>query len=240
MIDAIIETKKAEIKTLKGLRPGTRVKPLIPLCFEGPVNIIAELKQRSPSAGTIGEINDERIAAYSRYATAISVLTDSTYFGGSFELLEEVARKSPLPILCKDFIIDESQVDLAYGKGADVVLLIVRVLGKERLRELYTYSTGLGLACLVEIHKREELEAIADLHPEIVGVNARDLDTLAIDLDLAASILSELKAPVRIAESGVRSRRDIERFQGANGFLIGETLMKSKDLDALFRELLYG
>jgi indole-3-glycerol phosphate synthase len=240
MIEQIIETKRAEVTALKGLGPGHRKRAVVPLRLDGPVNIIAELKQRSPSAGPIGEISDERIALYSRYGAAISVLTDSTYFGGSFDLLERVARQSPLPILCKDFIIDESQIDLAYRKGADLVLLIVRVLGRERLEELHGYATGLGLGCLVEIHKGEELDAISGLNPEIVGVNARDLDTLAIDLDLAAEILSGLAAPVRIAESGVKTRGDMERFQGANAFLIGETLMRSQDLDATFRELLHG
>ncbi len=241
MIERIIATKKAEVKDLKKAYPfGTRTKPVKPLKLDGPVNIMAELKQRSPSAGAIGEITDERIALYSRYGVAISVLTDSTYFGGSFDLLERVARKSPLPILCKDFIIDESQIDLAYSRGADLVLLIVRVLGRERLGELYEYATGLDLGCLVEIHKREELDAISELKPEIVGVNARDLDTLAIDLNLAANILSTLETPVRIAESGVKTRQDIERFQGANAFLIGETLMRSHTLDVTFQELLHG
>ena len=240
MIRAILETKKAEVEALKGTNPGARVKPLIPLVFEGPVNIIAELKRKSPSAGPMGEIDDGRIAAYTRYAKAISVLTDRTYFGGSYEFLEEVARKTSLPVLCKDFIIHECQIDYAYAKGADAVLLIVRVLGRERLEALYAYAQSLGLACLVEVHAKEELREISGIRPPVVGVNARDLDTLKIDLNLSAEILLAVDAPVRIAESGIRTRDDIKRFKGANAFLVGEALMKSPDLDLTFEELLHG
>ncbi len=240
MIRAILETKKAEVEVLKGIRPGARRKSLVPFAFEDPVNIIGELKRKSPSAGPIGEIDDGRIAAYSRYAKAISVLTDRTYFGGSYEFLEEVAGKTPLPVLCKDFIIHETQIDHAYARGADAVLLIVRVLGRERLQTLHTYAQSFGLACLVELHTKEELREISGIRPPVVGVNARDLDTLNIDLDLAAEILVAVDAPVRIAESGVRTREDMKRFKEANAFLIGETLMKSRDLDRTFEELLHG
>jgi indole-3-glycerol phosphate synthase len=240
MIRAILETKREEVRALKVLRFKERQKPVTRLQLKGPVNIIAELKRKSPSRGFIGDVDDERIAAYSRHAIAISVLTDHTYFGGSFDFLEEVAGKSPLPILAKDFIIHESQIDCAYARGADMVLLIARILGKERFEALYGHAKALGLECLVEIHGREELEHILAVNPPIVGVNARDLDTLKIDLDQAVSLLSSVVAPVRVAESGITSRRDMERFKGAQVFLIGETLMKSYDIDATFGELLNG
>jgi indole-3-glycerol phosphate synthase len=129
---------------------------------------------------------------------------------------------------------------MAYSKGADIILLIVRILEKERLETLYSYTKGLGMNCLVEIHKKEELDKVTHLGPEIIGVNARDLDTLEMNLDMAEEILSYVDAPVRIAESGIKSRKDIERFKNANGFLVGETLMKSQNLESTFRELLYG
>ncbi|HOE18197.1 MAG TPA: indole-3-glycerol phosphate synthase TrpC [Syntrophorhabdaceae bacterium] len=239
MIDAILEMKRKEIEGLKGRQCPPRKKPFIPLVFGDGVNIIAELKRRSPSAGTIAEIDEERIAVYSRYAKGISVLTDTTYFGGSFELLEKVAEKTPLPILCKDFIIDESQIELACSMGADIVLLIARILDKERLKTLYLYARELGLNCLVEIHRKEEIDRIDVLQPEIIGVNARDLDTFRIDLGLVEDMLSCVDAPMRIAESGIKSRRDIKRLSGANGFLIGEALMKSREPESVFRELLY-
>lgn len=240
MIEQIVETKKKEVEALRTLELTTRTKPVIPFALKEDVNIIAELKRKSPSAGDIGEIDDERIALYSRYATAISILTDNTYFGGSFEVLADVADKIDLPILCKDFFIDTVQIDLAYSKGADLILLIARILDKEHLKDLYGYARGLGLNCLVEIHTAGELEKIADLNAEIVGVNVRDLDTLAIDLERGKEILSRVNAPVRVAESGIKSRKDIEGFCNANCFLIGETLMRSQNLESTFRELLYG
>lgn len=240
MIEQIVETKKKEVEALRTLELTTRTKPVIPFALKEDVNIIAELKRKSPSAGDIGEIDDERIALYSRYATAISILTDNTYFGGSFEVLADVADKIDLPILCKDFFIDTVQIDLAYSKGADLILLIARILDKEHLKDLYGYARGLGLNCLVEIHTAGELEKIADLNAEIVGVNVRDLDTLAIDLERGKEILSRVSAPVRVAESGIKSRKDIEGFCNANCFLIGETLMRSQNLESTFRELLYG
>jgi indole-3-glycerol phosphate synthase len=240
VIKQIVETKKKEIEALMSVKLVQRPKPVIPFSLKEDVNIIAELKRKSPSAGDIGEINDERIALYSRYATAISILTDKTYFGGSFEVLADVADKIDLPIICKDFFIDTVQIDLAYSMGADLILLIARILDKEQMKHLYGYARQLGLNCLVEIHSSDELEKIADLNAEIIGVNARDLDTLAIDLERGKEILSRVSAPVRVAESGIKSRKDIEGFPNANCFLIGETLMRSQNLEATFRELLYG
>lgn len=240
MIDQIVETKKKEVAALGTFKPVARTKPVIPFTLKEGINIIAELKRKSPSAGDIGEIDDERIALYSRYATAISVLTDATYFNGSFEILTDVADKIELPILCKDFFIDRAQIDLAYAKGADLILLIARILDKKQIKSLYGYARGLGLNCLVEVHTAGELDKITDLDAEIIGVNARDLDTLAIDLERGKEILSRVSAPVRVAESGIRSRKDIEGFHNANCFLIGETLMRSKNLESTFRELLYG
>ena len=240
MIEQIVATKRREVALLKTFELVSRTKPVMSFALKEGVNIIAELKRKSPSAGDIGEIDDERIALYSRYATAISVLTDNTYFGGSFEVLADMAGKIDLPILCKDFFIDTVQIDLAYSKGADLILLIARILDKEQMKNLYGYAKGLGLNCLVEVHTAEELDKIADLNAEIVGVNARDLDTLVIDLERGKEILSRVSAPVRIAESGIKSRKDIEEFHDANCFLIGETLMRSKNLESTFRELLYG
>jgi indole-3-glycerol phosphate synthase len=240
VIEQIVETKKKEVEALKTLELAPRTRPVIPFGLKEGINIIAELKRKSPSAGELGKIDDERIRLYSIYAVAISILTDHTYFGGNFEVLADVADKIDLPILCKDFFIDTVQIDLAHSMGADLILLIARILDKERLKDLYGYARGLGLNCLVEVHTAGELEKIADLNAEIVGVNARDLDTLAIDLDRGKEILSRVSASVRVAESGIKSRKDIEGFCNANCFLVGETLMRSKNLESTFRELLYG
>lgn len=242
MIKKILATKRQEVEDLRGRRLAARTRPVIPLDFKGPINIIAELKQKSPSAGFMAPITPERIGTYSKYAKAISVLTDRTYFGGSPEFLEEVAGQTPLPVLFKDFIIDPVQIDLAYAMGADMVLLIVRILGREELTRIYRHARDLGMECLVEVHDRAELEPLAAIDPRIVGVNARNLDTLQMDLQGAAAILRAVQAPIRVAESGIKTRGDIERMaqSGATGFLIGETLMRSSDLETTFQELLHG
>jgi indole-3-glycerol phosphate synthase len=240
VIQQIVETKKREVTTLRGQTLSPRRRPLMPFNLKKGVNIIAELKRKSPSAGNIGEIDDRRIATYSRYAAAISILTDTTYFGGSFELLAEVAAKTDVPVLCKDFFIDESQIDLAWSKGADMILLIARILKEDRLRRLYDYAHNLGLMCLVEVHETNELKKVSHLNARIIGVNARDLDTLTIDLDHAKEIMSLLEAQVRVAESGIKTRADIEGFDNANCFLIGEAFMRSNDPESTFQELLYG
>lgn len=240
MIQQIVETKKREVAAIQDQVLSPRKRPLMPFNLKEGINIIAELKRKSPSAGDIGEIDDRRIAIYSQYATAMSILTDTTYFNGSFEILAEVAAKTDIPILCKDFFINERQIDLAWSKGADIILLIARILEEDRLKALYDYAHDLGLNCLVEVHAAEELKKISHLHAPIVGVNARNLDTLTIDLDHAKKIMSRVESPVRVAESGIRTRADIERFDNANCFLIGETLMRSNDLESTFQELLYG
>ena len=242
MIEKIIETKRREVEKLKKRSFGQREKPVRQFALGNGANIIAELKRQSPSAGFIGEIDEERIAAYSRYGRAISVLTDETFFGGSYGFLAEVAGKTHLPVLCKDFVIDPVQIDRAWAAGADLVLLIARILTKAELASLYGHARSLGLACLVEVHSIEEMDKLAGIDPDIVGVNARDLDTLAVDLERAARILRSVSAPVRVAESGIASRQDIERLKmaGANAFLIGEALMRSPDPEAVFKELLHG
>jgi indole-3-glycerol phosphate synthase len=242
VIKEILATKRQEVEELRGSRLAARTRPVVPPVFDGQVNIIAELKRKSPSAGFMADITRERIDMYSKYAKAISVLTDRSYFGGSPEFLEEVAGISGLPVLFKDFIIDPVQIDLAYAKGADVVLLIAGILTGEELTGLYRHARGLGLECLVEVHERAELERLTGIDPRIVGVNARNLDTLQMDMEGAAAILRDLSAPIRVAESGIKTRKDVELMaaSGANGFLIGETLMRSSDLEATFQELLYG
>jgi indole-3-glycerol phosphate synthase len=241
MMERILEVKRREVETLKGRRFGERTKPIISLRTEEPVNIIAELKRKSPSAGFINDIDDRRIEVYSRYACAISVLTDAEFFGGSMEFLTHVTDITLLPVLCKDFIIHPVQIDAAYAAGADLVLLIARILSVDELTHLYTHARDLGLECLVEVHEVEELAKIARIAPPIVGVNARDLDTLAINVARVPTILKSVSAKVKVAESGIKSRRDMEQLSGfANTFLIGETLMRSSDIDSTFQELLYG
>jgi len=237
MIEQIIENKLQEVKSLARC-PYVRTKPILKPDFSDKVNIIAELKSKSPSFGNFNANVLRLIESYSKYAKAISVLTDSKYFGGSFEFLHEVSKKTNIAILCKDFIIDKKQIDWAAAAGADIILLIVRILDKNKLKELHDYTYELGLEALVEVHRQQDLHKI-EFKPHFLGVNARDLDTLNIDKQTAKEILSHLSAPVKIAESGIRDKSDIEFFLPvANVFLIGEALLKSNNIEATFRELL--
>lgn len=240
MIDKIIQNKREEVKNLIGQRFAPRAKPIIPFVADEQINIIAELKRKSPSAGFIADIDDTRIAVYSKYAKAISVLTDKVFFGGSMDFLTEVTQSTPLPVLCKDFIIDPVQIDVAYSAGADLILLIVRVLNAQELATLYTHARDMGMECLVELHTASEIPRISSISPSVVGVNARNLDTLHIDLDYASALLTQVQSQVRVAESGIKTRDDINRLKEcANAFLIGETLMRSTNLESTFEDLLY-
>lgn len=200
--------------------------------------IIAEYKRKSPSKGVINdrsgvlEVTNGYVAGG---ASALSVLTDTEYFGGSSADLE-LARVQPIPILRKDFIIDEYQILEARAMGADVILLIASCLSPVRVRELAKCAKGLGLEVLLELHEEEELEHINE-YTEIVGVNNRNLKTFSVDMDKSIRMAEQIgNSRVRIAESGIGSVEDIERFRqyGFDGFLIGEYFMKQDDPAAAF------
>ncbi len=243
VLNDIISYKKAFIKNIKPqVKRKRRFHRLKDFINQDKINIIAEFKSASPSAGFIKEINfDKIIPVYARYASAISVLTDEKFFKGSFEKLKYVADRVELPVLCKDFIIDKIQIDKAYECGADIVLLIVKILDDEQIAELYTYAKNLNLDVLVEIHSIDEIERINKFKPEIIGVNSRNLDTLSVSLKRAKEILNKVdSSAIKIAESGIKTRDDINFLKDScNMFLIGETLIKNAEkIDETFRELL--
>jgi indole-3-glycerol phosphate synthase len=219
-------------------RPSFRAALLRPT-----VAVIAELKRRSPSAGSIREDLDpgSRSALYARNgAAAISVLTDGPFFGGSVQDLRAVADSSPLPILRKDFILDEVQVLEARAAGASAVLLIVRILGEARLQELLRYSAELGLDALVEVHTAAELAIALHSDAEIVGVNSRDLDTFDIDVVSALKLLAQVPGDrVGVAESGIVGQSDVTRAAeaGADAVLVGTALSASESPEELLRGL---
>lgn len=207
------------------------------------VAVIAEVKRRSPSAGSIREDLDpgERAALYASHgAAAISVLTDGPYFGGSVDDLRAAAERCGLPVLRKDFILDEVQILEARAAGASAVLLIVRVLGAARLEALLRYSTGLGLDALVEVHTGAELEAGIDAGAEIIGVNSRDLDTFRIHLEESWDLLARIPGDrVAVAESGIHGQSEIRDVAaaGADAVLIGTALSAAAEPERLLTEL---
>lgn len=199
------------------------------------VGVIAEVKRRSPSAGAIrADATAAEVAV--KYADAdvagISVLTDRDFFGGALEDLEEVARAVRVPLLRKDFTIDELQVEEARAAGASAVLLIVRILDDAQLRGFREYAEGLGLAALVEVHDEAELERAAHSGARIIGVNNRDLATFQTDL-ATTERLAALAPPdcVLVGESGITGVHDVERLAaaGVDAVLVGEALMRSPD-----------
>lgn len=207
------------------------------------VSVIAEVKRRSPSAGAIREGADAVALARSYAdagASAVSVLTEEGRFGGSLEDLERVAREVRLPVLRKDFIIDPLQVYEARAAGASAILLIVRALGPERLEELARLASEIGLDALVEVHGRHEMARALAVHPPAVGVNARDLETLAMNAAQAEKLLPAVPAgTVAVAESGLATRSDVERAAraGADAVLVGSAAAGAADPGAVIKSM---
>jgi indole-3-glycerol phosphate synthase len=205
--------------------------------------VIAEFKRRSPSAGAIRPGADpvEIARAYeSAGAAAMSVLTDVEFFDGAPEHLQRARAAVQIPVVRKDFLLDERDLAEARLLGADAALLIVRILGRDRLRALAGAAHQLGLETLVEVHSDEELEDALHADAKILGVNHRDLDTLKIDLGLSARA-RKLTGPgfVLVGESGIHTRADVERMREhqVDAILVGESLMKSADPGAALRQL---
>lgn len=205
------------------------------------VAIIAEFKRASPSKGEINNSVDPAVQAaqYEKYgAAAISVLTDQTFFKGSYSDLRAVREAVELPILCKDFIIDPIQIDFAAANGADIILLIVAGLEEKRLTELYQYAKSLDLEVLVEVHNLAELETALKINAKLIGVNNRDLKTFHVSLDVTEKLATIVRnsGAYLISESGIHQKEDVNRVKkaGANGILVGEALMTSTDVKQSF------
>lgn len=247
ILQEIIAHKKQENRQL-GRCPMQRHKKIIdPLATLRQQPVIAEIKRRSPAAGALNPtVNvEDQARQYQRYgAGAISVLTDQHYFNGSFATLATVASCSNLPLLCKDFIIAENQIDWAYHAGADLILLLVAALEQSNLLRLYRYARKLGLQVLVEIHEQMELRQALELQPDLLGVNSRDLSKMVINPAQAVALLQQLPRtiPIRVAESGIGAAEDVRQYHqaGANAFLVGSALMTSSDLASSFANLYLG
>jgi indole-3-glycerol phosphate synthase len=207
------------------------------------LSVIAEHKRSSPSAGVIRadlELADV-VSAYERGgAAALSVLTEETRFGGSVADLAAARTASSLPILRKDFIVDEYRVYEAAAGGADAILLIVAAMEVGPLANLHALAGRLGLATLVEVHDAAELQAAVEIGAQTIGINNRNLATLVVDIETTYQLLPQIPAGVvKVAESGFRTRAELERLAaaGVDAVLIGEALMRSADVEAACREL---
>ncbi len=215
----------------------------------GPVALIAEVKKASPSAGIIRpDFDPVRIAREYEAAGAscLSVLTDERFFQGSIEYLRQIRRAVRLPLLRKDFIIDERQILEAVQAGADAILLIVAILSDDQLRQFLALATAAGLAALVEVHDEAEMDRALAAEAGMIGVNNRDLKTFKVDLATTERLAARWRASggggetLLIAESGIHTRADVERLArgGARAILVGESLMRQEDIGAKVRELI--
>jgi indole-3-glycerol phosphate synthase len=248
-LDAILAVTRARVATLqKSAEELERRAAIAPpgRLFAEPtreVGLIAEVKRRSPSQGAIRIDLDpvEHARAYVQGgAVAVSVLTDEAHFGGSLQDLERVAAAVQVPVLRKDFILDELQIMEARAAGASAVLLIVRALQPEQLRALAQAARRWRLQTLVEIHALDELEPALATTPGAVGVNARDLATFAVDLRQAEAVIKRVPREVAVvAESGVETRADVERLAaaGADFVLVGTSVARHRQPETAVRAL---
>jgi len=212
--------------------------------FRAPgASVIAEVKRRSPSKGDLADIPDPAALARSYSsggAAAISVLTEARRFGGSLDDLRAVRAAVDIPLLRKDFIVTSYQLVEARAAGADLVLLIVAALSQRELHELYIEAQALGLTVLVEVHDEPETRRAVELGAELIGVNARNLKTLAVDPDTFGRLAPLIpEHVVKVAESGITGPDDVARFvgEGAGVVLVGEALVKGGDPEGAVREM---
>jgi indole-3-glycerol phosphate synthase len=257
VLDTILARTRERVTGEQGRRPlgpshpavqaAPPVRPFAEaLARPGRTNVIAEHKRRSPSRGAIRE--DLLPADVARLyetagAAAISVLTDEPFFGGRMAHLEEVRAASALPVLRKDFVLDPWQVWEARAAGADAVLLIVAALTDAELRGLLGVTRDAGMAALVEVHGPGELDRALAAGAGVVGVNSRDLKTLAVSLDTALALAPAIPDDVvAVAESGIRTGTDVRRLRdaGFDAFLVGERLMAAPDPGDALRQLIAG
>ena len=210
----------------------------------GPMALIAEIKQASPSAGLIREQADIRRIACAYQAAgacAVSVLTEAHFFRGELSHLRQVKDVVSVPLLQKDFIIDPFQIYEGRVTGADAVLLIAAMLAPDQLREFAELARRLGLVPLVEVHDEEDLKKISGLDLPLIGINNRNLKTLSVDLETTFRLFGRIRpGTVVISESGIKNREDVKRLQeaGVRGILVGEVLMRAPDPATKIHELL--
>lgn len=252
VLDRIVAAKWREIAGLERERASlaaAAAEAPPPRDFEGAlrhpgaVALIAEVKRRSPGAGPIRpDLEPAELArGYAEAgASALSVLTDRDHFGGTLEDLRVARKASGLPVLRKDFVVDPVQVLEARAAGADAVLLIVRILDRERLETLLQAARELGMAALVEAHDRSEVRRALDAGARVVGVNNRDLSRFETRLEVTLELASEVPEEILlVSESGIKAREDVARVggAGADAVLVGEGLLTRPDPGAAARSL---
>jgi len=254
-LEKVVELKRGEIDRRKTLISSKEMEEQIShlssprdlteaIAKNRPLALIAEIKRASPSAGIIQKGGGiRRIASLYQAggACAISVLTEAHFFHGDISDLRQVKEQTSLPILQKDFVIDPFQIYEGRAAGADAVLLIAAILDQEQLRDLVDLARTLRIVPLVEVHDERDIEKTLGLQLPLLGINNRDLKTLAVDLGTTLRLKKEIPSGVKvISESGIRNWQDVRLLKeaGIDGILVGEVLMQASDPATKIRELL--
>lgn len=238
ILDKIIRYKLDEIAQMPDVSMVPHCTQDFDRIFTPHPGLIAEIKAASPTEGDIITIFDPPAIAQSYIkggATALSVLTDHKFFKGSFDILRDIRALTDMPVLCKDFILSGRQIRHARLHGADLCLLIVKILEKDQLTALKQQIEDLGMMAVIEIQNETELETALSLDPHILLINNRNLDSFVIDLDTTNMLAARIPATIRvIAASGIRAPADLAGFSArTDAFLIGTALMRAED-KALF------
>lgn len=251
LLNEIIQNKRKEIEEKRRLNP---IEALIrkaklehrdfkTAIKKDPISLIAEIKRSSPSTGMIFKnFNPQKIAKIyeSAKADALSFVSDEKYFGGDLEMIKEVKRASSLPILRKDFIIDEYQIYESHHYGADAILLIARVLPIAKLKKFVKIARSLGLETILECHTKGDIDKALKTDTEIIGINNRDLDTLTVNTDISLRLKPIIPdGYITISESGINTPEDVKRLRdaGFDAILVGTSLLKAKDISNKIKEL---
>ena len=228
----------------EALETAPAVRDCLPQLITEEISLIAEVKRSSPSKGALASITDPaRLAAQYEEAGAavVSVLTEQRRFGGSLADLDAVRKSIDLPILRKDFMVDEYQFFEARAHGADLVLLIVAALSKNQLEDYFHLATELGMRSLIEVHTHDELERALEISPDIIGVNSRNLKTLDVDARTFSELIPQIPSNIaRVAESGISTREEVAFAHecGATAILVGEALVRSSSPSVAINQLL--
>lgn len=255
ILSKIIEEKKREIEQAQEREPLNELKGELESLYikstfkknvarKGHINLIAEIKKRSPSKGVIRVGFDPvqiALAYNAAGASAISVLTDERFFDGKLEYLKIVKERVTIPILRKDFIIDEYQVYQSAVYGADAILLIANILTQEELNKFYSIAKEIGMDVMVEVHNAEEVEKALSTPASIIGINNRDLNDFNVDIDVTQQLIRMIpENKVIVSESGIESYEQVMFLKslGVNAVLIGETFMRADNIGEKVREFI--
>ena len=255
ILSRIIEEKRREVEEAKRQKPiealirevkGISAKSSFKKSISRPhhINLIAEIKKASPSKGILrGDFNPVKIGItyQANGASAISVLTDERFFEGHIEYIKKVKDSVSIPILRKDFILDEYQVYESVAAGADAILLIAELLATNEMKGLYDLATSLGLDVLMETHTEEDIEKALATGGSIIGINNRDLHSFKVDLGVTQKLIRLIpQNKIKVSESGIRTYEDVMFLKslGVNAVLIGEAFMEAEDIASKMREVM--